>query len=195
MNCSCLVLFSILTILTVPLNQYRRQGFIYNMKKRTSILTIISILFKLLSVLLCFSVNLYHSIINLKWYFSLGILVIYYIFLIFPIVQAIYLYNALIYLLANNSFFPSLHYLLRTIIVIIFLLVVPIIIIITCYFITSIYIFYVLSIFTGYQFYYSIKRKVYSFGRMYLYDINITFIMTVCSLWIPSVNITPISLK
>ena len=95
----------------------------------------------------------------------------------------------------DYKWFKDIGVTARCLIVILVFVSIPVIALGSVFFYKGIYLYFAQSVAVFYQFYYSCKRKKYTFGRVLFYDILVTFLLTLYGFLLPSLNFLPLTLK
>lgn len=168
---------------------------LYNIRKRTHFAFSYFILLKLTFVVGCFLLNCYYFIINSAWYFiflAYGI----YLFMISPsIIHSMYFITSIQRQLKQNEWFKQSKAAIKCLIMSFVILSIPGLAAILLYFSKGIVFFFICSLATLYQYLQACKSKRYSFGKVIIYDLLLTFILSLFSSFMPSLNFTLMTYK
>lgn len=168
---------------------------LYNIRKRTHPIFSYFILLKLTVLVSCFMLNCYYFITNSPWYY---IFLTYgaYLFMISPsIIHSIYFITSIQRQLKENEWFKQNNTTLKCLIMSFVILSIPGLAVVLLYVEKGVLFFYISSAATLYQYLQACRSRRYSFGKVILYDLLLTAILSLFSCFMPSLNFTLLTFK
>ena len=153
------------------------------------------LLYKLITLALIFIINGYLSFLNLPWYYIIPIYGIYLIAFIPSLIHAMYLFSAIQHQIKAYQCYNKLPSIVKCLIMLLTFVLVPILSLLSIAIQKNITFYFVLSSINLLQYFSACYHKKYSFTRVLLYDLSLTFLLTLFGAFLPSLNFIILSWK
>ena len=140
-------------------------------------------------------INCYYELVNMRWYFYI-VQYAYYLFTFGPsLLNCLYFITTMQKRVKDYEWFKGMSVTTKCMIMMLIFFSIPSIAIGSLFVQKGIYVYFGLSVVVFYQFYYSCKRKKYTFGRVLFFDLMLTAILMWYGYFLPSLNFLPLTLK
>ena len=179
----------------LPLSDRIRNKMLFNIRKRTSLSMSYIILLKLQLILACFLVNCYYYVVNSPWY-HLFLVYGVYLFTISPsIIHSMYFMTAIQRQTKDKEHFKNKSATIKCMIMSFIILSIPLASIALAFVSKGISFYFLCSLVNLYQYVQACRTKKYGFGRVTLYDLLLTGILTIFSAFAPCLNFDLVTFK
>lgn len=179
----------------MPLSDRIRSKMLFNIRKRTHVSMSYIILVKMALLLSCFLMNSYYYVLNSPWYHLFWIYGLY-LFMISPsIIHSMYFITSIQRQVKEMEWFKLKGTTAKCLTMSFIILSIPILVFALVFVPKGVFFYFLFSTVTIYQHIQACRTKRYGFGKVTLYDLLLTAILSLLSSFVPSLNFTLLTLK